>query len=152
MEHLDKQHHQTEASSEYTLIGGVMENLEVPTDPSTGYTIIGGNSSELKRCPSSLAKFSPSHTIKSSGAEKCPRCQLRRKKKKKSGSTSSADDTNGSSTCSSIDGGAGGGSVMIMRWDEDDVMAWLGEAGFGGYTVSVDGSCKKPAAITLVLT
>ena len=128
MELLDKeQHHRNSSESEYTLIGGVKEHRE----GSSQFTLIGGSSSKLLRCPSSLMTTSPSHAAKPScvSTEKCPRCQVRKKKQPRT-STSSFDDGSSRSSSSVGNGGA------IMRWDEEDVMAWLRETGLGVYEVS----------------
>lgn len=112
MEHLDRENHQ--------------ETCE--------YTLIGGTSNTLARCPSSLmASTSPTPKPFSTAAcallpEKCPRCQLR-KKRGALGSSSSADEEARSSSSFGNGGGA------ILRWDEEDVLAWLRETGLEIYEV-----------------
>lgn len=119
MEHLDRENssHQDQEACEYTLIGGTRN--------------------KLARCPSSLMSSSPNPKPYSTAAssllsDKCPRCQLR-KKRGALGSSSSAEDAAGSRSSSSL--GNGGGEA-ILRWDEEDVMAWLREtAGLENYEV-----------------
>lgn len=112
MEHLDKEHHQ--------------EACE--------YTLIGGSSSKLTRCPSSLmANTAPSPKHNSGLAAlsqpgRCPRCHSR--KRSALGSSSSADEAPGSRSSSSLENGG-----AVVKWDEEDIKAWLSEIGMEIYEV-----------------
>lgn len=92
---------------------------------SCEYTLIGGESHKLARCPSSLMG-STSPKQYSLLPEKCPRCQLR---KKRVAVGSGEEEPQGSRPSSSSSNGA------ILRWDEEDVMAWLRESGWEMYEV-----------------
>ena len=110
MEHLDRENHQE----------------------ACDYTLIGGSACNLTRQPSSLLNLSSAHSSAAVLPEKCPRCLLRKKKKGRSalGSSSSNEEVTFSLSGSSPDSGG-----TVLKWDEEDVIAWLREIGLEFYEV-----------------
>ena len=112
------------------------------------YTIIGGKSCNLVRVPSTLqASLSspPTSPARSSKLpEGCPRCGGRGGKVRKGSrglctdakSPSIEEGGSGAVSRSSSACGDGLGNPVGPRWDEEDVVAWLGEVGMACYEVS----------------
>ena len=111
-----------------------MEHLD--KKESCEFTLIGGSTCDLQRAPSSLmASSSPTPKAYSSAtilSDRCLRCQLKTKKRRGELRSSSSNEEAGSSSNSSSSPESGG---VILRWDEEDIMAWLSENDFSIYEV-----------------
>lgn len=112
-----------------------MEHLD--RKESCEFTLIGGNTCDLQRAPSSLmASSSPTPKPYSIlDTSRCLHCQLKTKKKRRGElrSSSSNEETRSTSSNSSSSSPDNGG--VILRWDEEDIMAWLSENDFSIYEV-----------------
>lgn len=114
-----------------------MEHLD--KKESCEFTLIGGSTCDLQRAPSTLmASSSPTPKPYSSATimlpDRCLRCQFKTKKKRRGelrSSSSNEEACSGSSSSSSPDNVG-----VILRWDEEDIMAWLSENDFSIYEVS----------------
>ncbi len=96
------------------------------------FTVIGGKGCKLTRSPSNLRTSPPSSLTtlnqrRSSLPDKCSHCEgpLRNGGHRGSGSNSEEGSSSGSSL----------GHSVVVKWDQEDVMAWLREAGFECYQV-----------------
>ena len=90
------------------------------------YTIIGGRSCHLTRVPSTLMSrdtLSPPSSLSHRS------CKVRRAGLMADSASSSIEEGAGSRSSSCL------GNNGILRWDEEDIQAWLKEVGMENYEV-----------------
>ena len=119
-----------------------MEHLDKENREDTcEYIVIGGQGSEVARHPSLIMmsgggpKHQHQHQHRAFSLEKCPHCECCLRNGVRRSSEEGSLVGGGSSRS-----GSSLGHSMVVRWDEEDILAWLREAGFDCYQVS---SCGK---------
>ena len=101
------------------------DNIHVP-GCQCEYKVIGGRTTHLARTPSTLALSE--RQARSQGRVPSPNFLRPRENGEDTRSSSSAGN-------SSLSNGIGG---HILKWDQDDVLAWLKECGFEQYEVRIN--------------